>query len=683
VNVPDPSTRYLLERLTLVEARVRAAVEQIRRTDPSVEDPFRGLYVSNDDVERILSSGIPTLYGGAFSGDEHKLVERETDALEDAGFTIRLRHLGRAFGLALFDEELLLVAVAPDLDRRFEKLYGYLNDDVTMRRATVGLALSLCGALPTSSVARRRLGPGAPLIGADLVSVVETDRPFLTRSLVVPDRVSSYLLGGDDLDPRVEQNRVQPSRHETAASARVASAHAAGTRVVYIRADDLRFGMAVASTAMASMGKSAVAIDVSSPRLACPLSELAGASVREASLLDAGLIVGPVESLVEPHDGLRDWIREGISTFIVGCTAWNPTWVDISPLVIEVSRLCPHERARVWIDSIGGHGPDIDEVVHSTSAYHLGPDQIARSVHIARTIAESENRSVTVDDLLAGARRQNSTELERLARRIRPLVGWDDLVVADDLRELLQDIVARVRHRAKVLEEWGLGRGSRRRGVTAMFAGPSGTGKTLAAEVLAAELGLDLYSIDLATVVDKYVGETEKNLERIFSQAEGVNGILFFDEADAIFGKRSAVSDARDRYANIEIAYLLQRMEYFDGLAILATNFRANVDDAFTRRIDVLADFAPPDQRQRLALWKLHLADQVPKADDIDLEALAVSLDVTGGEIRNIAAGAAFAACAGDSHVSMDTLIASSLREFRKIGRLAADNQAAAVTTES
>ena len=174
--------------------------------------------------------------------------------------------------------------------------------------------------------------------------------------------------------------------------------------------------------------------------------------------------------------------------------------------------------------------------------------------------------------------------------------------------------MARARWRDRVRDEWGMGRGgSRGDGITALFAGPSGTGKTLAAEVIAGELGLDLYAIDLAMVVDKYIGETEKNLDRLFAEAERVNGVLFFDEADALFGKRSEVHDARDRYANVEIAYLLQRMEAFDGIAILATNLRANLDDAFARRLDAVVDFPVPDRSARLALWERHLGDRVPR----------------------------------------------------------------------
>jgi SpoVK/Ycf46/Vps4 family AAA+-type ATPase len=214
------------------------------------------------------------------------------------------------------------------------------------------------------------------------------------------------------------------------------------------------------------------------------------------------------------------------------------------------------------------------------------------------------------------------------------------------------------------------GSSSRGSGLTALFAGDSGTGKTLSAEVVAADLGLDLYVIDLATVVDKYIGETEKNLDRIFSEADRVNGVLLFDEADAIFGKRSEVKDARDRYANVEIAYLLQRMERFDGVAVLTTNLRANLDEAFLRRLDVIVDFPMPEEEDRLRLWQLHLPPIIPRADDVDLGFLAGAFKLSGGNIRNVCLQAAYYAAAADRSLTMLDLVRGTEREYQKLGRL-------------
>jgi len=217
--------------------------------------------------------------------------------------------------------------------------------------------------------------------------------------------------------------------------------------------------------------------------------------------------------------------------------------------------------------------------------------------------------------------------------------------------------------------------GGRGDGITALFAGDSGTGKTMSAEAIARELGLDLYTVNLATVIDKYVGETEKNLERIFAEASGVNAVLLFDEADAIFGKRSDVRDAHDRYANIESAYLLQRMESFDGLAILATNLRANIDEAFTRRLDAIIDFPEPSEALRLELWRRCLAPPAPVAADVDLEFCARAFRLSGGNIRSIAITAGYRAAATGQPITMADVVAAVQQEYRKLGRLVVEQE--------
>jgi SpoVK/Ycf46/Vps4 family AAA+-type ATPase len=278
---------------------------------------------------------------------------------------------------------------------------------------------------------------------------------------------------------------------------------------------------------------------------------------------------------------------------------------------------------------------------------------------------------MTVGDISAGARAQNAAGLEHLARRIEPAVGWDDLVLPSTVSSQLRELTARARHRDTVLGQWGMGgSASRGTGITALFAGDSGTGKTMSAEVVAGELGFDLYVIDLSTVVDKYIGETEKNLDRIFIEADRVNGVLLFDEADALFGKRSEVKDARDRYANVEVAYLLQRMERFDGVAILTTNLRTNVDEAFTRRLDAIIDYPMPEEDDRRRLWLANLPPTLPRSDEIDLDFLAQRFRLSGGNIRNVCVSAAYLAAADDRAVEMADLIRATEGEYQKLGRL-------------
>jgi SpoVK/Ycf46/Vps4 family AAA+-type ATPase len=298
--------------------------------------------------------------------------------------------------------------------------------------------------------------------------------------------------------------------------------------------------------------------------------------------------------------------------------------------------------------------------------------QIVEAAEVARLAAAGRGAELPgPPDLDFGARQASSSRLGELAARIPPGFGWSDLVVPDKPRELLMSISAYLRHRDRVLSDWGYEKTvARTQGLKVLFAGDSGTGKTMAAQVLAAELGLEIFRVDLATVVSKYIGETEKNLDRIFGAAEGSNAILFFDEADALFGKRSEVGDSHDRYANIEVAYLLQKMEGYPGAVILATNFRRNIDDAFVRRLDFVIDFPFPEAEDRRAIWERVLPPDAPLGDDLDLEFLAQNFKLSGGAIRNCSLSAAFQAADDGEVIEMRHLVRAVAQEYGKQGRL-------------
>jgi SpoVK/Ycf46/Vps4 family AAA+-type ATPase len=270
-------------------------------------------------------------------------------------------------------------------------------------------------------------------------------------------------------------------------------------------------------------------------------------------------------------------------------------------------------------------------------------------------------------DPARATRRLVTGELDRLATRIVPRRTWDDLVLRPADLERVRMVAARYRHRQRVFEDWNFG-ATPSAGVVAMFSGPPGTGKTLSAEVIAADLGLDLFKINLATMVSKYIGETEKNLSRVFDAAEHRDWILFFDEADALFGKRSEVSEAKDRYANIEVAYLLQRVETFEGFVIISTNLAGNIDTAFQRRLHGRVTFANPERPARARLWDLHLPPEFC-APEVDREKLA-NLSLAGGGIRNAAIAAAFLAAADGTPIGREHLRVAVKRELQKLNRL-------------
>jgi hypothetical protein len=676
VTSAEASLAYLFARLEVVEARVRAAVERRRADDADPNDRFRGLYISDAQVDGLLAGP-----GGRWVPDEVDqattqavaAMELDADAAEGAGADLRLRRLARSFGLDAYDLELLLIALAPDLDPRFERLYGYLHDDVSRRRASAGLALELCssGASPGAGPGRARLGPLGPLVGGGLIVVEDADRPFLTRALRVPDRVAAHLLGDDTTDPAIEPLRVDTVAAEIGDVDILARAIAANVPLIYIRERPGASGHSLARAALDRLRRPAVELDLT--RLA-PQDEpraIAAAAAREAGLLGAGLIVGPIEPLVElGAAAVRTVAESRPGIVLVGGRGWDPAWALRPPLLLDAPIATVGERHEMWLSSLNGATPTGFDPAIVTLAFRLAPGQIRRAAQAAHRASDAAGRVMTVEDISAGARAQNAAGLERLARRVEPIVGWDDLVLPPVVDAQLRELTARARHRETVAGSWGMGQRSRTQGITALFAGDSGTGKTMSAEVLANDLDFDLYVIDLSTVVDKYIGETEKNLDRIFTEADRVNGVLLFDEADALFGKRSEVKDARDRYANVEVAYLLQRMETFDGVAILTTNLRTNVDEAFTRRLDAIVDFPMPEEDDRRRLWFANLPPTLPREDGIDLDFLARQFRVSGGNIRNICVTAAYLAAAEGRSVAMADLIRGTDREYRKLGRL-------------
>ncbi|MFJ2867501.1 AAA family ATPase [Kitasatospora sp. NPDC087314] len=681
-SAPAVDVADLWERLRRVEQRIRAAVRERRADDPDPDDPYRGQYLTPEAVERILAS--PAAVGRA-DADPGELVPPPPGS--------RLERLVDGFGLLPVDLELLLVALAPDLDTRFERLYGYLNDDLTLRRPTIGLALDLCG-LPGAGAGRFRFSARAPLIAGGLLEVTEPERPLLSRGLRLPDRVTAHLLGADELDGAL-RGLVRIGRAGAGAppeaARRLRAAVANGGALVHLLDRGGSAGR-LAVDALAGIGRQALVVDVAA-LAARPPDAGVRALAREARLTGSGVVLGPLERLEPERPEQARLLRElctelaGVPLLVHGTRAWDPVWARESPVVVVAPPLDPGQRAERWAHALrtATGGPDqgapdegalSHDLAEAVAPYQLDEDQVTRAAGVATRTAAAEHRPVTADDLRAAVRAQNGAGLARLARRIEPAVGWDDLVLPEPTARHLHELVLRARHRDQVLGQWRMRPGGGRgRGVIALFAGESGTGKTMSAEVVAAELGMELYVVDLSTVVDKYIGETEKNLERIFTEASQVNGVLLFDEADAIFGKRSQVKDAHDRHANVESAYLLQRMESFDGIAVLTTNLRANLDEAFTRRLDVIAEFPVPDEEQRHALWDRCLGPRIPRDEDLDLAFCAKHFELAGGSIRACAVTAAYLAAETGRPLGMAQLVSAIKQEYRKLGRLVLESE--------
>ncbi|MEU3371386.1 ATP-binding protein [Streptomyces sp. NPDC006660] len=666
----NASARALLARVEALRATVAALVEARSADDPTAQDPLRGLYVSAETAARLATG--PELGAG-----REALVPNGGPALPDAGFGAgfgagagpddRLAALARDFGLGPLDAMVLLAALAPDVDRRFEALYGYLNDDVGRRRASVALALELAGTGPYDPEGRGRFHPTAPLAAKGLVVIEDEERPLPGRALRVPERVVAHLLGDDTLDGQLGGGDVEflaPGGQAPLDGVAARIALSPGPVAVHLRERRAGSGADAVTIALRGAGRA-----VLRHRPGHTDHATARALLREARLRGAGTAVVVELPDEQPGPLIRELAAADVIVVFAGTAPYDPTWAPGAALLALEDTSVETDALTAWSEELPSYEGDLAEAV---GPYRLGAGQVRRAARGALALAGFEGVPVGLGHVQHSARLLSAPLLDRHARRVRPAVGFGDLVLPDEPLGMLRELAGRARHRDRVLGEWRLRTGGGRgRGVVALFAGDSGTGKTLAAEVVAGELGLDLYVVDLSSVVDKYVGETEKNLEKIFAEADRTDSVLLFDEADAVFGKRSEVKSSHDRYANLESAYLLQRLEAFDGIAVLTTNLRANIDEAFTRRLDLVVDFPFPDVELRALLWRSCLAG-VPQEPGLaaELDACAKEFELAGGAIRSAAVTAGYLAAGRGVAVSAEDVRVGARREYVKSGRL-------------
>jgi hypothetical protein len=394
-------------------------------------------------------------------------------------------------------------------------------------------------------------------------------------------------------------------------------------------------------------------------------SELLALLGREALLAGLALVVDTrtIQAPGEQASVVDELIANVAATlFIVSAERW-PT--DRGVATVRVPGPDRDEQRQLWHAALNGGAQRIEsEIDDIVQQFDLGGPAIA-------DIVERAGRSglpISGAELWSVCREQSGMVLDELACRLSPCFGWDDIVLPDDVRAQLRELAGQVQQRGRVYDRWGFGAQlARGRGITALFAGASGTGKTMAAEILAADLALDLYRVDLAGVVSKYIGETEKNLRRVFEAAEHSGAILFFDEADTLFGSRTEVRDSHDRYANLEVNYLLQRMEDYSGLAILATNRRSALDSAFLRRLRFVIEFPFPNADDRRRIWERVFPAGAP-TDGLELAFLS-RFDLSGGNIKSIALNAAFLAAAQQVPIGMPIVMRAAAREYAKLSK--------------
>ncbi|MFJ6294343.1 ATP-binding protein [Streptomyces griseoviridis] len=671
---PEADARHLQARLLVLETRVRQLLD-----------------AGHDRAPRFSLDPSPARPGeanveNAAHPPRGPMEEWADRAEREEGGALRLHRLQRAFGLDGTELDAWIAAAAPHLDCRFAALYREFEGVGPFGHATPALTARLAGLPDTAAYAL--WGATAPLRAgglADLTGPSETG--FLARPLLPAHRIVAFTTGDDQLDDAllpaarlVEAPLVVPGVCAEHTVRQLAAAAAASVPFVYVRQHP---GAHVLEAAAATAGGGHRVLHLDLGRTGPPedAAPVLAAARREAHLRGCPLIAGPVEALDTSHDDTRtrhELLRVLTSPaahgtpaplILFGSKPWDHSAPDPAPLRIDAPSPTAEDRRRLWEHRLAG--TPLAQQARTWARFPLPPRQAGQAVTSALHRARVEARPVTDADLRTAIRAHTAPELEHLARRIVPAATLDDLVLPPGPRAEVEHLLVRARHRDLVLGTWRMSPGNARgHGVVALFSGPSGTGKTLAAEALAHALGGDLYVVNLATVVDKYIGETEKNLDRVLTHAAHAPGVLLFDEADALFSRRSAVKDAHDRHANTQTAHLLQRLEAFEGVAVLTTNLTGNIDDAFTRRLDSITHFPLPDAVQRRTLWHVCLGPHAPRSPALDLDRVAAAFPLAGGSIRSCAVSAAYRAADRDAPVTTRDLVDAIETEYRKLGRL-------------
>lgn len=637
---------------------------------------------------------------------ENRADEIATRCAEtDESVSLRLRTLAERFGLSRNHLDVFLLAAAPDLDPDFEDSFRVLQNDTGAMNATVGFIASLFATNESSRFAATALvGPGSPLRQHGLIELSEpvgASRSHRRRLLSVDPRLLSFLEGHRDLDPvlnqiaTLETPTLTPDDLQLEPSIRrrlqkiTNTESSTSSRIHYFYGPE---GAEKQRAVRSLTDQQLLRADLE----AVLQNELLDRFRREALLQDCPVHLTNVTEATTQEGRTDDSEAEDTTNhlsidevvkalaplehdlFLTGGKQWTPA-SDVREtgyVLIEFPKPGFDLREELWREHTDILGDDVDPTTLANT-FELTQGEILDAIATAHALTDTaggakerqQPTEINREAVIQGCKAQSAQGLDDLAEQMVPNADWDDIVLPSDTERQLKEVAARVKYRGTVYEDWGFEeRFSRGTGVVTLFAGPSGTGKTMAAEIIANDAGMDIYKIDLSSVVSKYIGETEENMERIFDAARDSNAILLFDEADAVFGQRAGVSDATDRYANAEVNYLLQRIETYDGIVLMTTNYESNIDDAFMRRIHQTVSFQRPEKAARKAIWQVTFPEETP-TEDIDYEFLA-QLELTGGNIRNVAQTAAVLGAEDGMVVRMRHIVKAIQREYDKLDKM-------------
>ena len=687
----DGNTQYLAAALQWVRACLELRASQVpdatQHLLPGMQaaEPGRGFWRSFMKSGTAASASTQRLLRAPDNLKVSPEVTEAADAMKQAADAMAphlpaVLILARRLGLSEFERQLLLLCLAMELDPGIAALCARCQPDTGRPAPTFALAFNIF-----EDPSWDALSPERPLRYWRLIEINQPGGQVLTVSpLRADERVVNYLKGLNYLDDRLAPilvpidaqpgpTELPPSHQEKvdAVLRRLKQAETGkGLPIVQLLGADPASKQLIASHVVGAIGMHLYRLPAAFlPQQAGDLETLVRLWQRESLLLPVALYIDVFESGAEaaahgpasPVSRLLERIEGAI--FLDTRESWPG--LGRASVAVDIAKPAAVEQQNEWRSILGAEASGEAELL--SGQFNLSLTDI-REIARQALADDAPGQPGLHDRLWKSCLTTTRPRLDTLAHRIEPRMTWDDLVLPPAEMALLHQIAEQVSQRTTVYEKWGFGQKmSRGLGISALFAGDSGTGKTMAAEVIATHLRLDLYRIDLSAVVSKYIGETEKNLRRLFDAAENGGAILFFDEADALFGKRSEVKDSHDRYANIEINYLLQRMEAYRGLAILASNMKSALDQAFLRRLRFVVNFPFPGAPERKAIWQKVFPPDLPKAD-LDYDRLA-RLNIAGGNIYNIALNAAFMAARAAGPVTMPMVLEAARAEFRKLER--------------
>lgn len=692
---------HLSDELSLLDLKLRRKIVCEGNEKASEAYDKSDYFISEAEVLSQLSSG-PIMKGNSPHASAEKLLDSEIrkkgeeiaeriSATDEPVMTLPLYRLSKIFGLDMIELSALVAAVAPDTDRKYERIFAYFNNDLNKKTPSLHLILSLH--LPSREVAEnacRYFSGRSPLLKLGLLRFVDAnvEEGFLSTRVKADDRVKHFIMSNDFVCPSsanfssikfpsaADAFESQPASEGKIINAITSwheSRHKSVVCWLYGEGRDEKELMAQSVGKQTGMPIISASLDdISKERDA---GEALNSLFRNAVLHSAIILFRDGIKLHE--DGLllsKTFLSllNDYSWFVIVCdeNLWVPERLneEAAWLPFKVKCMSFSERHALWAKALSGSGIDPREIEVLASRFRLKGRQITNAVTHA-TISSGGER-LTLNALMHSCKLQSPPQLGKFTKKVEPSYGWKDLVLPEDKLAHLKEACSFIKNKYIVYYRWGfeeklaLGKG-----LNVLFLGASGTGKTMTAEIMAKELELDIYKTDLSSIVSKYIGETEKNLSQIFNETSSGNTILFFDEADALFGKRSEVKDAHDRYANIETNYLLQKIEEHEGVVILSTNLSNNIDGAFLRRMHFSIEFPFPEKKERQLIWGKVFPEDAPLSDNLDFTFLSEKLKVAGGNIKNIALLSASLAADDGGIINMAHLIHAARREYKKMGK--------------